>query len=217
MSKVLKFFIVIGLLITGIILFINVQYSCGNIKPGIFLFHKNNEYQWFRLNLGLWEYKVYLLPFLFVCVNLLFVFLSKFIKAYRFISLILVMSPMFLLTTIRHTPLIIISLIFAVVFLLFIKFKACWETVILLNCLYIFIHINWIGLTHINRSPFSSHAFIIKYSNLIRYNIENMFNNRGMGYFISNAGVIVAILSIVLLIIFNYLLQRRCSHKSQIS
>lgn len=148
--------------------------------------------------------------FLIVLVNFLFVFLKKHIMMYKVASLCLAVfmglldSRMNYISWVNIFPLFI-SGIFAIAFIVLLLVKANWNKVFIVNCIFIFVFLNWLGLSYIN--PFSS--YLPSLGGLIIKNINGLFELRGIGYFISNIGVIGAIVFELLCIILNRRNKRR--------
>ncbi|TYQ15420.1 UNVERIFIED_CONTAM: hypothetical protein Cloal_1867 [Acetivibrio alkalicellulosi] len=163
---------------------------------GIFLpFHNGFHF----MNRNLYNYL-----FLIVLVNFLFVFLKKHTMLYKVVSLclsifiVLLDSRMNYISRLNIFPLFIGG-IFAIAFIVLLLVKANWNTVFIVNCIFIFIFLNWLGLSYVN--PFSS--YLPTLSEMIIKNIKELFELRGIGYFISNIGVISAIVFQFLCIILD--------------
>ncbi|MFZ5986762.1 MAG: hypothetical protein ACOYWZ_06525 [Bacillota bacterium] len=150
------------------------------------------------------DWRVYNYLFLIVLVNFLFVFLKKHTMLYKIISLclsvfmVLLDSRMNYISRVNIFPLFI-SGIFVIAFIILLLVRASWNTVFIVNCVFIFTFLNWLGLVYIN--PFSS--YLPSLSEVIIKNINELFELRGIGYFISNIGIIVAIVFELLRIILN--------------
>ena len=84
---------------------------------------------------------------------------------------------------------VFISGIFAFAFIVLLLVRANWNIVFIVNCIFIFIFLNWLGLSYVN--PLSS--YVPSLSGMIIKNINGLFELRGVGYFISNIGVVSAI------------------------
>ena len=142
--------------------------------------------------------------FLIVLVNFLFVFFKKHTVLYKVASLclsvfmVLLDSRMNYFSRVNIFPLFI-SGIFAIAFIVLLLVRANWNTVFIVNCIFIFIFLNWLGLSYVN--PLSS--YLPPLSSTIIKNINGLFKLRGIGYFISNIGVISAIVFELICIILN--------------
>lgn len=164
--------------------------TCG---VGIFLpFHTNFHFA---------DWSLYRYLFLIILANLLFVVLKRYSysKAYTITSLVLSALMFFLETRVNYIfsfkvfP-FVISGIFVTGFIVLFLVRANWNIVFLMNCVLIFIYVNWLGLSYVN--PLSSH--IPTLSGMIKHNVNGMFNLRGIGYFISNIGIIIALVTGIL-------------------
>jgi hypothetical protein len=147
-----------------------------------------------------WSLYRYLL--LIIVVNLLFVIIKKYSKAYIITSLVLSALMLFLETRMNYIYSFkvfsfVISGIFITGFIVLLLLKANWSIILLMNCVLIFIYVNWLGLSYVN--PLSSHLPTL--SEMIVQNINDMFSLRGIGYFISNIGAIIALVAGIILTI----------------
>ena len=164
----------------------------------------------FHSGVHLMDWILYKYLFLIVLVNFLFVFFKRHIKLYKIVSLALSVFMVFLDSRMNYISrinvfLLYISGIFVTIFIVLLLVRANWNTVFLFNCIFIFIFVNWLGLSYIN--PFSS--YLPSLSEMIINNINELFELRGTGYFISNTGVIIAIVFDLLYIILNRPNKRR--------
>lgn len=156
------------------------------------------------------DWRFYRLLFLIVIVNILFVVFKTHTKVYCFFSILLVQISMtfvkiyfdslFSLTILSDILSYILILVFVVLIL-----KPNWKLVFLTNCFIIFIYTNILGLYYQN--SFSSYRGSVM-SVVIR-NIGN-FEFTNIGYFLSNVGVAISILSVL----FHILLHITTSHKN---
>ncbi|TYQ18124.1 UNVERIFIED_CONTAM: hypothetical protein Cloal_0532 [Acetivibrio alkalicellulosi] len=165
---------------------------CGS---GTFLpFHSGFHF----MNRNLYNYL-----FLIILVNFLFVFLKKHIMLYKVasicLSVLIVLLDGRMSYIFRFNIIPFISGIFTIAFIVFLIVKANWNTVFIVNCIFIFIFLNWLGLSYVN--PLSSYRLSL--SGTIIKNIKGLFELRGIGYFISNIGVISAIVFQFLCIILD--------------
>ena len=158
----------------------------------------------FHSAVHLMDWKLYNYLFLIVLMNFLFIFFKRHIMLYKIVSLglsvfmVLLDSRMNYIASVNIFQ-VFISGIFIIAFIVLLLVRAKWNTVFLVNCVFIFIFVNWLGLSYIN--PFSS--YLPSLSETIIKNINALFKLRGIGYFISNIGVIVAIVFELLHLILN--------------
>ncbi|TYQ16174.1 UNVERIFIED_CONTAM: hypothetical protein Cloal_2695 [Acetivibrio alkalicellulosi] len=222
MSKFIKIISIVGFLIAGVGAIIKYLHELGYGINLIENYNKlENSFSSFAITILrtlTWkEWKdLYLYLFLVICLNLILLFFKKNLKFYTLVSLIIPTSlfMFFIVLSIKYISIfqmsiISLSIVYIFIYLLLLKIKANWYIVSLVNCFYIFTYINWLEILNISillspRNPFMSyHPIEFKFNDPIRYNIENRFNFGAIGYFVSNAGIIVVILSIAVLIILN--------------
>lgn len=149
-----------------------------------------------------WELYKYLL--LIVAVNFLFVIFRNHSKIYIITSLFL--SAFLVLLDISIIRIMYfnispfnISIIFTIAFIALFLAKASWNITFLVNCVFIFIYVNWVALSRINF--FSS--YFPSPDRIILNNLNELFKSRSPGYFTLNIGIIIATISGILLLIFN--------------
>lgn len=156
------------------------------------------------------DWRFYRLLFFIVIVNMLFVIFKTHIKMYCFFSIVLLefsmlffktcLNSLYHITIISDILVYILILVFVVLIL-----RPNWNAVFLTNCFIIFMYISFFGLYYSNF--FSSYR-----SSALEVVIRNVGNFKfsDAGYFLSNAGVAIAILSGL----FHILLNITTSHEN---
>lgn len=158
-----------------------------------------------RGNTYLFDWKAYRFLLLIIAINLFFVYTKRYIKSYCFISIVLI-EVFLILHTIYCGQIFPGAMLVEITCYIFILIFAVlllwpnWNIAFLINIFIIFVYVNSLGLYYYHHFSIAIHQPLL----VILFNKRDIFKYRGIGYFICNTGVIIAIISVLISLVFSF-------------